>query len=330
MNGIAGALTRIAAVVAREFLDLRHNPRLILSVYVIPLLLSAVSIPALSRAMEAIPRHHGAHVAASHHPGSRVAASTGPGRLDGPPRALPRRPAETPSSLGAQVAIAHRRPGDERQATRSWRPASVSRRNVLARLEKDPHKAPAFIVVAEVMSYLFIFALFLPLSLGAHAIVGEKQETTLEPLLATPLETSEILVGKAFFAVVPAVLVTWTMYGLQLWMASTVLPGDLVMQVFASATWLLAIFVLVPLLAMFTTLGLVAISARVSDPRTAQQLGVLLLFPLVAGGIALATGLVAFRQLIFGAIAILAIACFILVRLASATFQRDAILTRWR
>ncbi len=300
MNRLTASLARIAAVVAREFLDLRHNPRLILSVYVIPLLLSAVSIPALSRAMEAIPHAHRATGAISHIQGAAAAVSH-PGR----------------------TVIA-------RPATGSTRAASESRSDVLARLEKDPRKAPAFIVVAEVMSYLFMFALFLPLSLGAHAIVGEKQEMTLEPLLATPLETSELLLGKAIFAVVPAVLVTWTMYGLQLWMASTVLPGDLVIEVFASTIWLLAIFVLVPLLAMFTTLGLVALSARVSDPRTAQQLGVLLLFPLLAGGIALATGLVAFRQLIFGAIVILAIACAILVRLASATFQRDAILTRWR
>ena len=41
------------------------------------------------------------------------------------------------------------------------------------------------------------------LSAAAHAVVGEKQARTLEPLLATPITTVELLVAKVLGALVP-------------------------------------------------------------------------------------------------------------------------------
>ena len=34
------------------------------------------------------------------------------------------------------------------------------------------------------------------MSVAAHSVIGEKQARTLEPLLATPLKTSELLAAK--------------------------------------------------------------------------------------------------------------------------------------
>ncbi|PYQ70188.1 MAG: hypothetical protein DMG04_25665 [Acidobacteria bacterium] len=58
----------------------------------------------------------------------------------------------------------------------------------------------------EALTQLFLFQQFLLLflvtpitgamSLAAHAVVGEKQARTLEPLLATPITTLELLVAK--------------------------------------------------------------------------------------------------------------------------------------
>jgi ABC-2 type transport system permease protein len=60
---------------------------------------------------------------------------------------------------------------------------------------------------------LFIFQQFLivfllmpvtgAMALAAHAIVGEKQARTLEPLLATPLTTLELLMAKVLGALIP-------------------------------------------------------------------------------------------------------------------------------
>ena len=51
--------------------------------------------------------------------------------------------------------------------------------------------------------FLMVF-LLMPITgamaLAAHAIVGEKMARTLEPLLASPITTTELLVGKGAWA----------------------------------------------------------------------------------------------------------------------------------
>ena len=46
------------------------------------------------------------------------------------------------------------------------------------------------------------------MSVAAHSVIGEKQARTLEPLLATPLRTGELLAAKVISAAVPGVVRT--------------------------------------------------------------------------------------------------------------------------
>ena len=46
------------------------------------------------------------------------------------------------------------------------------------------------------------------MALAAHAIVGEKQARTLEPLLATPLTTLELLMAKVAGALIPTLAIS--------------------------------------------------------------------------------------------------------------------------
>src|SRR5213075_1701552 len=65
---------------------------------------------------------------------------------------------------------------------------------------------------------LFLFQQFLMLflltpitgamALAAHGIVGEKQARTLEPLLATPVTTIELLVAKVLGALLPSLAIS--------------------------------------------------------------------------------------------------------------------------
>ena len=73
-----------------------------------------------------------------------------------------------------------------------------------------PAQLPAIISglndVFNAFSFFFvILAGFLPISIGAYSIVGEKLEKTLEPLLATPTTDGEILLGKVIAAFLPSV-----------------------------------------------------------------------------------------------------------------------------
>jgi len=61
-----------------------------------------------------------------------------------------------------------------------------------------------------------IMPVMIPVSIAAYSIVGEKTTRSLEPLLATPITTVELLIGKMAAAVIPAVGVTWISFGIYL------------------------------------------------------------------------------------------------------------------
>ncbi|MFZ2349291.1 MAG: ABC transporter permease subunit, partial [Candidatus Bipolaricaulis anaerobius] len=54
-----------------------------------------------------------------------------------------------------------------------------------------------------------ILPVAIPVTIAAYSIVGEKTTRSLEPLLATPITTVELLAAKIIAAIVPAVLATW-------------------------------------------------------------------------------------------------------------------------
>ena len=98
-----------------------------------------------------------------------------------------------------------------------------------------------------------------------------------------------------------------------------------------SPAWLLILLVVTPLLSLIVIAALVAVSSRVNDPRTAQQVSGFLVIPFVlifvgqiAGLIVLGPALVLAASLVLALIA--ALALWGVTRL----FQREVILTRWR
>ena len=65
------------------------------------------------------------------------------------------------------------------------------------------------------------------MAMAAHSVVGEKLARTLEPLLATPIATFELLLAKVLGALVPTLVIA--MAGLSLYMAGVALfamPGS--------------------------------------------------------------------------------------------------------
>lgn len=187
---------------------------------------------------------------------------------------------------------------------------------------------------------LFIFQQFLivfllmpvtgAMALAAHAIVGEKQARTLEPLLATPLTTLELLMAKVMGALIPTLTISTAgllAYGLII--AGSAEPG--VISAMLSVRTLVLVLGVGPTCALVSLQMAIVISSRVNDPRTAQQFGVLIVVPVTA----LVIGQVSGTLWLSGrALAVLALGLFglwILLALFSvALFEREAILTRWR
>lgn len=187
-------------------------------------------------------------------------------------------------------------------------------------------------IVGRQFSVLFLLLpIFIPSVLGSYAIVGEKRERTLEPLLATPVRTWELLLGKMLAAILPALLIT---LGAAVVFVAGILAfavSDRVREIVVTQGWILAVVVDTPLLALIGIALIVILSSRVNDPRTAQQISAVLVVPVLAllfgqlaGVIVLGPTLALVIGVILGVIGV------VVVWVASRLFQREVILTRWR
>ena len=194
----------------------------------------------------------------------------------------------------------------------------------------DPKEAVQGIIAQYFLILFLMIPTIVPLTIAIYSVIGEKQSRTLEPLLATPVGVGELLAAKSIAATIPAVAVTWLaylVYLLAVWRLGSAPAANAVL----SARWLAAMVLLVPLLTLLSVNLGTLISTRVNDTRVAQQIGGLVVVPIVALGIAQVTGRVVLDDApIFtasAALLLIDIAVFFLARLA---FQRENILIRWR
>ena len=130
---------------------------------------------------------------------------------------------------------------------------------------------------------------YIPLSIATFSIIGEKQSRSLEPVLAAPIRTVELLAGKAIAALVPGVLAGWATYVVFVALASLVY-GPALFGVVTDASWLAGVFLLGPAVGLSSVVAGVIVSARVNDPRVAQQIGGVIIVPIVGLVLVQATG----------------------------------------
>jgi ABC-2 type transport system permease protein len=145
-----------------------------------------------------------------------------------------------------------------------------------------------------------------------------------------PIRTSELLAGKAVAALVPGVLAGWATYAIFVVLASLVY-GPALFGVVTDPSWLTGVFLLGPAVGLSSVVAGVIVSARVNDPRVAQQIGGVVIIPVIALVLLQATG-----TLLVGPVGYTVLALIVLVisleglRVGVRLFDREAILTRWR
>ena len=188
-----------------------------------------------------------------------------------------------------------------------------------------------FVIISQFMPLFLMMPVMIPITIASYSIVGEKTTRTLEPLLASPITTVELLAGKGLAAALPAVAATWISFlvfviGARLIGVSPALIGK-----FFDALWMVAIFVVGPLLALAGVSIAVMISSRTTDPRVAEQISGLFVLPIVGLIVAQTTGLIFLnRELILWIAFVLVVLDAVLLYFASRLFQREHILTRWK
>lgn len=168
------------------------------------------------------------------------------------------------------------------------------------------------------------------MALASHAVVGEKQARTLEPLLATPITTVELLVSKVLGALWPSLAfsaISLLLYvGAIAWLAA---PG-VGWSMLNVRTAMLALWV-GPVAALVALQAAIIVSSRVNDARTAQQVGVLIIVPISGLLVAQFIGALWLTDLFLFLIGLVLLGAWVvLVAVSAVLFRRETILTRWR
>lgn len=188
-----------------------------------------------------------------------------------------------------------------------------------------------YFFISQFVLLFMLMPLVIPATVAAYSIVGEKTTRTLEPLLATPIRTVELLAGKGLAAILPAVFATWAafaIFAVGAWLMGISPP---VLGRLVDPLWLVAVLVVGPLLSVAAVSLAVMISSRVSDPRVAEQLSGLVVLPLVLLFFGQITGFLIFNQtLVLVLAAGLVVLDAVLIGFATQVFQRETILTRWK
>jgi ABC-type Na+ efflux pump permease subunit len=175
--------------------------------------------------------------------------------------------------------------------------------------------------------YMLGIPAIVPAVVAGYSVVGERQQGTLEPVLTTPIPREEFLLAKALAALVPSLAISYAVYAFVL-VCVALFAHPAVSSALLKGPDMIAQVVFTPLLAGWSIWIGIGISARSSDVRVAQQLGMLASLPSVA-----VTTLIAYDFIHATLGLALGFAVLLLVldglgwRMVSASFERERLVT---
>jgi ABC-2 type transport system permease protein len=180
--------------------------------------------------------------------------------------------------------------------------------------------------------YFVLIPAILPSIIASYSFVGEKIEKSLEPLLATPTTDGELLLGKSLASFIPCMVVTFagaliSAIIIDFWTVTTPQIGYIAIP---NPYWALVIGGIAPLACIMSVEANIIISSKVNDIRAAQQLGSIIVLPLIFLVIFASTSAQVSTLLSLAVIAVIAVVDVILFYVSKATFQREEILTKWK
>jgi ABC-2 type transport system permease protein len=182
----------------------------------------------------------------------------------------------------------------------------------------------------HLLLYMLGIPALVPAAVAAYAVVGERQQGTLEPVLTTPVRREEFLLGKALAALVPSLAIAYAVYALFLACVG-LFAQPAVASALLRAPDVLAQLLFTPLVAGWSIWVGIAISARASDFRVAQQLGILASLPTAVVAALIAFDVVhATLGLALGLAAALLLGDGLGWRIMAATFDRERLITGTR
>ena len=180
-------------------------------------------------------------------------------------------------------------------------------------------------------TFFMVIPAVIPTVIASHSLVGEKINRTLEPLLATPLKDVELLIGKILSAFIPTMFATYFAFTIFIVFVNYLAYPIFNYILIPDIRWTIIIGVLAPLFCLLSITTNVLISSKVNDVRSAQQIGGLIVVPLILIIIFSTMGIVVldiYLLILIGTL--LGILNIIMGYVALKLFRRDTILTEWK
>ncbi len=208
---------------------------------------------------------------------------------------------------------------------------TVISRSVIIR-DEDPE---VVLITLQMLSFILFFYMMIPAVvptfIASYSFIGEKNNRSLEPLLATPTTDMELFVGKTLAIFLVTMGATWIAYVVSAfivnWLAEPLLgyfplPNDL---------WIVGFILLAPIFCIMSISVNVLISSKVTDVRASQQIGGLVVLPVLLFVFLTFAG-PAFSSvwmMVIYSIAFLTVDVWV-VYFSVRIFKREEILTTWK
>jgi|GEM_PF-1568157 len=199
-------------------------------------------------------------------------------------------------------------------------------------LNSIPYSSKGKIFYYLSMNYL-IFLSIVPLSLAStissYSIVGEKQQKTIEPILATPIDDREFFLGKLLAPLVPTLGITYAVIAIYS-IFSDFITYNYGYIIYPNIPWFIVVILFIPFSTVLMILFTLLFSSRAIDPRSSQQFSAIILIPVLV--------IFFLSMLIYSLESILLIILtamviifdFILFKITIKIFNRENIVTRWK
>lgn len=185
--------------------------------------------------------------------------------------------------------------------------------------------------VDSLLMFFVLIPAIIPTIIASYSFVGEKLNKSLEPLLATPTSDLELLLGKSASIFLPTMGVTWLSFVPFVILVNILAEPVLGRLPLPDVIWILGVFLLAPLVCVLAISANVIISSKVTDVRASQQIGSLIVLPILGFFVVIISGLVTLSVLNMLLFILLMVGLdLIIIYLSMKVFAREEILVRWK
>ncbi|MBT2638283.1 MULTISPECIES: ABC transporter permease subunit [unclassified Bacillus (in: firmicutes)] len=184
-----------------------------------------------------------------------------------------------------------------------------------------------FVIVNYLLGSIFLLIPTInAMMIALHSFVGEKEKRTMETLLFSPITVKELFIGKVLAALIPSIIITWVSFFLFGVITASLTYKMFGYFIFPNSNWLVLMLLVVPMITILTILVNVFVSARAKGFQEAQQLGGILILPIMALFIGQATGFLIINPYLLALIGvILLILNFILLKMMTKYNDRNTL-----